>query len=700
MRNLSTLFVFLFLTAGSLCAEQVFVLFDGTCGDRVLYEQAVANQPRMDYYAYQFPLEGGDRLILETGAEGLTVQNYLPQGYLYCGNPMLDLELVNRVNNGTDKVFVLLPTANNQYLIQPVVMAAAFQRRGNAFSYSSPLTGYQFDADNGIIGVNLAYNNPGAKVYFEGRDNSACSGYFLFRQLKPNSAYPVIDYKLAPELGVIERRLGSDGVNTTGGVIVARQVNGIPVENYLASICAAATASASGQPLPTTQQPPVAGTGGPANYGNQPVYIPPTVTMPVQPESVAATGAPYVTTNTTHTVVKGETLYAISRKYGTTPDAIRVANGMASNTVFPGQQLTVATTQAVAQTTPLSPGQTPSTRYPQAPYPQQQTQQPQTVPTLPYNAGNVASSNPGAAQPTPYQTGAQSPQPYGAGQDARGGTAVYGEDVHVVQPGETVASLALKYGYTSAKFREINELGSNDVVQVGAQLKTSACNCPVAQPVPAPANPATYGTAPAAPQPYSQQPAIQPATTVPTYGQPGSYVPTYGQPAPQVQPTGVRVNGNVPTYNPPAANPQTAPSINNNPNFGQVVPGATAPPSATMRQLESRGGNTAAAANPATYGANPAPVPAPSTYSVPAPAPATYGSAPASPSAYGTPVGAQVNTPQGNAPQTARSYHIVQEGETPYAIARRYNLTTAKLREFNGLNPTDVIVPFQKLYVN
>jgi LysM repeat protein len=42
----------------------------------------------------------------------------------------------------------------------------------------------------------------------------------------------------------------------------------------------------------------------------------------------------------------------------------------------------------------------------------------------------------------------------------------------------------------------------------------------------------------------------------------------------------------------------------------------------------------------------------------------------------------------------------VQEGETPYAIARRYGITTTKLRELNKLSPTDVIVPFQKLYVN
>ncbi|MFT7121001.1 MAG: LysM repeat protein [Neolewinella sp.] len=681
MKFFTTLLAVLFLAAASLQAEQVFVLFDGTCGDRVLYEQAIAQQPRMDYYAYHFLLLGGDRLILETGAEGATVQNYLPQGYLYCGNPMLNLELAERINNGTDKVFVLLPTNNNQYLIQPVVMAASFQRRGNAFSYNSPLTGYQFDADNGIIGVNLAYNNPGAKVYFEGRDNSACSGYFLFRQLKPNSSYPVIDYRMAPEIGVMERRLGSDGISSTGGAIVARSVNGVPIANYLASICAGATAAATGQPAPPANP-------GPGTYSNQPTYTPPVVNVPVvpQPESAASQGGRTVTSNVGHTVAKGETLYSISRKYNTSVDAIRTNNGLAGNTVFPGQQLTVATT-----TTTSVPMSVPGASNPVA------VNVPQTtVPTLPYNPGNVAGANPGAAQPTPY----------GSVQEPRGGTSVYGEDAHMVQPGETVASLALRYGYTSAKFREINELGPNDVVRVGEQLKTSACNCPVAVPATQPAAPTSYGTAPATPQPYGTQPtpqsyygtqpAVQPYGTqpaaVPSYGQ-----PTYGQPVPQpqVQPTGTPVGVGVPTYQAPTP-AVTAPSINNNPNFGQIVPNTSATPTATMGDLEARSGSSVPATpNPSTYGSYPAPT---GSYPAPASAPSTYGSQPASPSAYGTPVGA--NSPTAPTQPSNRSFHLVQEGETPYAIARRYGITTTKLRELNKLSPTDVIVPFQKLYVN
>ncbi|MFK8161559.1 MAG: LysM peptidoglycan-binding domain-containing protein [Lewinella sp.] len=686
MKSFTTLIVALLLTTASLQAEQIFVLFDGTCGDRVQYEQAVAAQPRMNYFAYHFAFQGGDRLMLETGAEGAVVQNYLPQGYLYCGDPRLNLDLANRVNGGVDQVFILLPTANNQYIIQPVVMAATLERRGASFTYNSPLSGYQFDTENGIIGENLAYNNEGAKVYFEGRETSPCTGIYLFRQLKPGASYPVIDFKFAPELGIYERRLGSDGISTSGGVIAARQVNGIPVNSYLASVCGAVTAQANA-PAPTTTPQPYYGQGQPnpqaydtpqPYYGNNP-----------QPESQAyaqANPTPPVAVQTiTHTVAKGETLFGVSRKYGTTVEAVKVQNGLTANTLFPGQQLAINVqgTPEATNAVGLNP----------------------TVPTTPYNAGPVATSNPGSSLPTPYGTSPATPQAYenAAQQPRNAQTAVYGEDVHIVQPGETVASLALKYGFTSAKFREINELGPKDIAQVGQQLKTSSCNCPAPAPVTPEADPASYGNqAPATPQGYGQ-----PAPTPQAYGQQG-----YGQPA--VANPQAYGQANTPATTPQAYRtpegyqaPQTAPvpaattpqevaptTITNNPNFGQFVPNAAAPPTATMGQLEGRGTAAPAVTNPATYNARPAPAtapaPAPNTYQYTAPQPV--------PNAYGTPVGA--TAPAATQPAANRAFHLVQEGESLFSISRRYGLTTDQLRALNNLDAGGVIVPFQKLYVN
>lgn len=44
---------------------------------------------------------------------------------------------------------------------------------------------------------------------------------------------------------------------------------------------------------------------------------------------------------TTYTVRRADTLWQISRRYDTTPEAIRVANGLRGSQIYPGQQLTI-----------------------------------------------------------------------------------------------------------------------------------------------------------------------------------------------------------------------------------------------------------------------------------------------------------------------------------------------------------------------
>ena len=687
----------LILGFGHLQAEQLFILFDGTCGDRVQYEQAVAQQPRISYYSYHFPLAGGVRLMLETGAEGQTVQSYLPQGYVYCGDARLNAELATRIKSGQDRAFILTPTANGQYIIHPVQMASVLRRSGNEFQYESSLTGYQFDMNNGIIGENLSYNNSaGAKVYFEGRETSPCTGYFLFRQLNPEAPYPVIDYRISPEIGLIERRMGSDGVTTAGGVLLARTVNDIPVSDYIATICTNATLAARNA---TTPAPPPA--PAPTAYGTNPVYTPPSYGTPVvpnaQPESNAYVPPTTVTSRQTHTVKKGETLFGISHQYGTTVAALQTENGMSGTTVYPGQQLTVSTTT------------TTSAPQPTAPQPYTPTSAPQAY------GGTTAAPQPYAVPPAPqpYATSTPAPQPTAStappATTARSG-GLY-DNTHVVQPGETVASIALKYGYTSAKFREMNELGPNDYARVGQRLKTSDCNCPAAA-APMPTTPATtpvpsaYGStaAPAAngttPQPAAPTSYGRPAVTTPQPYTTTPAAPT-GTVMPRPQPVGTPLNtgGTAPAPAPTTTAPAVAPgtTISNSPNFGQPVPNVSAAPSRTMSQMER---STPA---PATYGQAPATTPSAATLSYPVPvfsngqpattpagnAPATYG---------GTPVtnGAPANAP---AQPDSRAFHIVQEGETVYSISQRYGLTTDQLRNLNGMRATDVILPYQKLYV-
>jgi LysM repeat protein len=120
----------------------------------------------------------------------------------------------------------------------------------------------------------------------------------------------------------------------------------------------------------------------------------------------------YRETPTTHTVAKGETLYAISKQYDVSVEAIQNWNDLNLSIIKPGQVLKVAAPATVASYEQMD-----------------------------------------RAVMTDYS------------------------NIHVVGPGETVASLALKYGYTSSRFRSINDLGPNDYLRVGQRIKTTHCDC-------------------------------------------------------------------------------------------------------------------------------------------------------------------------------------------------------------------------------
>ena len=84
------------------------------------------------------------------------------------------------------------------------------------------------------------------------------------------------------------------------------------------SITRAASGAAPYQPLPGVPQPPV---GSPTN-----------------PDAPAAGGV-------SHTVVSGDSLWGLARKYGTTIEAIQAANNLTGTNIRTGQVLTIPSQQ-------------------------------------------------------------------------------------------------------------------------------------------------------------------------------------------------------------------------------------------------------------------------------------------------------------------------------------------------------------------
>lgn len=663
IKNLAVVLLLLFIAIAPTRAERLFILFDPSCMDRLDYD-LVRPEGKADYITYHVNIQSGEKLILEVGPESSNEQNYLPPQYLTCSTGGFDEALMRRINANIDEVYVVYEQGNNRYTVSPVTLAAYYLKQGPVVTYNSPKYRLRFNLENGVIGENLAMDNPGVKLYFEGREDNGCQGAYLFRQLAPQSAYPVMDLKLVPEIGIIEERSGATAT-TSGAALIVEDINRVKLDRYLRDYCGV-------EPGSRGNLMSVTAAGRPAEYGNTNpnpgLLLPPGATMrggnapataaaPATMTPAAAAPAPAAESAVTmHTVQKGETLYGISRRYNVSVPDIQEWNNMNGTTIRVGQQLRIRSNQSdLAAKGPAA-------------------------------TGTVAQP----AQPAPTTGPAPAPA---------AGTAVE----HIVKPGETVASLALRYGYTEDRFRLMNDLGPNDFIKIGQRLRTTDCVCPPAgaQPAgttglirpesasPGVITPVPYETAPAGamrPQPQNTPPAGMssrgvpvPAAaanqpTYPTTTYPSTTYPRTDYPATQAR--GGTVSPQSYDY-PPAG-------ISNDPSFGSVIPQAYdyAPAeqeaSRSMSRLESQ----------PTIGARN--TPASSGRALPATRDYQY---------TGQPQSYDAGSAYPTAPPANRRVHIVQEGENLTTIARRYNIAIERLQQLNGLAPGEIIIPYQRLYI-
>jgi len=100
----------------------------------------------------------------------------------------------------------------------------------------------------------------------------------------------------------------------------------------------------------------------------------------------------------------------------------------------------------------------------------------QPTPPVGEDAGQVTEPYPGVAQPPADETGApaEQPAPETPVEPAPDATAVTGETVHVVQPGETLFTLAQRYGLSVEEIAIANNLANVNVLDVGQQLRIPA----------------------------------------------------------------------------------------------------------------------------------------------------------------------------------------------------------------------------------
>ncbi len=183
---------------------------------------------------------------------------------------------------------------------------------------------------------------------------------------------------------------------------------------------------------------------------------------------------------TVHIVRRGDTLYSVARRYGTTVNAIVQANGLPnSNRIYVGQRLVVPTSGA---TQPAAASGTYVVQYGD------------TLSSIAYRHGvstqTLASAN-NIYNQNLIRRGQRLVIP-GVGTTAAPSYSSPGS-VHAVQRGENLYRIALHYGTTVQALALANNLSSTSLIYVGQRLTISGGGSASPAPAPAPVSAPTGG---------------------------------------------------------------------------------------------------------------------------------------------------------------------------------------------------------------
>lgn len=624
------LFLFVLLSVVSIPfaanAENLYILFDEKCMDKLEYHHADGRA----YMVYRVNSGGGESVILEIGTESKNGHDALPRPFIGCYNGSFDMLLVNRINARPDEVYIVVPKGR-KYYISPIKNASLYKHNGDEITYVSPKYSFKFDLKNGVINENISYKNYKAKVYFDGRLENDCSGVFLFRQTTRNATGAYTSLKFVPEIGIVEEKLDVSPRNQGEVAMSLYKVNEKRYEKYLQTLCAKET---DGPVSFDARYKPDAYNVTPVT----PVPNPPDIMRKSDAGQITQKGGDVTPVAKFHIVKRGETLYGIAKKYGITVGDLKKWNNKKGSVIHSGEKYIVsAPVEDIEEDNP-----------------------PVVEDRLTEKSGIV------------WDKGKQTSSQEAWNKNASG--------VHVVKRGETIASIAMKYGYTESRFRKMNNLGKKDYAKVGQQLSTNDCNCPTVT------NTLTAKT-------VEGYPIINTSNSLPFVGDPAEPTRTL-EPAPYdtkpAMPTG---------YEEKPYDPFTATDASKNQKIEPAKSG--------VRHYDTpiNTGNYYKTPSTNTYGQ-------PRSYQEPVTYPKTNADAEFDRSEFtakGTPSFASrapeayrssVNNNTNNSAKSKRVLHTVQEGENLYRIARQYGVTVEHLREVNNLELNEIIIPYQKIYIN
>ena len=298
MRNPSTFrAVFLALFLSWTCISfgaNYYLVFDEACMERLEYSYE-ETQAGNEFVLYSITVGTGEKVLLEVGLESRAPIRSLNTDVLSNCAKAADLftpTLAEKVNNRVDKIYIVTPVnLGQEYRVATVNSASYYRYDGQNIVANTQQYRFEYSMGNFSTVGDLSNGDVRGSVYYiENLPLGPCEVVALRQTYGRENNY--LDIYIIPEIGVVEEK--SSLANTSFRLT---KVNNAPFADYVYRHCGAGRASASQSG--NNQQ------AGPNGYFEDDVLA---------RNPYANQGAQTIQPAVIHQVVKGETLFKISKK--------------------------------------------------------------------------------------------------------------------------------------------------------------------------------------------------------------------------------------------------------------------------------------------------------------------------------------------------------------------------------------------------
>jgi LysM repeat protein len=321
-------------------AQDIYIRFDAGCVEKLEYR--FVEQNGVAYTAYKVNKNADENLYFETGVEVPQIRKSAPSKMVNCNDINLGRTDVEDINSGRQKAFIV-KKLDSGWAYLPVGSAAQMIFKDNIINYLDATSDFQANVGVGTSSDDLSLDNSEenakAAVYYIGEMTACSYTAYQFKKTPRQTCKADATIAILPGLGLIQ------DFATGGQRFELVGINNMDVCGYYATPTAP-------EPVVSEPKPDV-----PQSYN----IVAQVKTEPfteavdsdvsqsdnlsdsgIASKSVDAEPACLtIAAEGEHIVQRGESLYGIARRYGLAVNSLRDWNGLAEDVIYPCSPLKV-----------------------------------------------------------------------------------------------------------------------------------------------------------------------------------------------------------------------------------------------------------------------------------------------------------------------------------------------------------------------